>query len=186
MKRTPTAMIRSTLMLLAATALLASCLPTTPAPTATAAPTATPAATAEPTATAGPTGTPAPTPIPETHLGFVRKGDVTGSGATAQLTIDYVELYTGVAAVTAGAQDGVTVDTDYYIRDNNPLLRTFSIDPACAIRLLDPSGGAEASVVTDVAGLAAFLATVTDAQGALFEIALSGTTVTQILQYYMP
>ena len=87
---------------------------------------------------------------------------------------------------TAGAQDGVTVDTDYYIRDNNPLLRTFSIDPACAIRLLDPSGGAEASVVTDVAGLAAFLATVTDAQGALFEIALSGTTVTQILQYYMP
>jgi len=190
--------IRRILPLLVAAVLLAACTPTatptsTPAstatPAATATTTATPTATVEPSATPAPTDTPiptpTPTPVPEEHLGYVKKTGVVTSGGTSSLTINYVEIYGGAEAITKGAEDGVEVDGEYYIRDNNPALYTFEIASDCIIRLLDPSGGAEATVVTDVAGLKAFLSTVGYVKGALFEITTSGTTVVQILQFFV-
>jgi hypothetical protein len=116
------------------------------------------------------------------------------SGGARSIRIDYVEMYTGAEAVAKAKEDGspvVEVDdegheyipNDYYIRNNNPLVRTLPLAAGCAIRLLDMSGGPVATVEADFAGLTAALA---DHPRILLVIGLVDGVVTDIEEFYVP
>lgn len=190
-------------------AVAAACLPgatptATPTPTAGATPTAaaTPEATATPdaaattaaeaTPTSAPTAEPTPTPVVEERMGYLLQ--TLESGGTQSIRIDYVEMYTGAEAVAKAKEDGspvVEVDdggheyipNDYYIRNNNPLVRTLPLAVGCVILLVDMSGGPVASVETDFAGLTAALA---DHPRILLVIGLADGVVTEIEEFYVP
>lgn len=59
-----------------------------------------------------------------------------------EMTFDMVELLTGAAALKAAKEDGEipkeqdSIDNDYYIRNRNPLLRTFPISEQPELKLL--------------------------------------------------
>ncbi|MEV4276922.1 hypothetical protein [Actinoplanes xinjiangensis] len=134
------------LLLLAACGSQTAGTPSAPAPGASttapaAAPTtgpADPAATATaPTATATATVSPAAT-VSGPQYAFINKIDP----ASRELTYDLVEYFVGEAAVQACADDGEKpAENDwcvgYYIRNNNPKLRTVKFAPGAAIRVVD-------------------------------------------------
>lgn len=115
---------------LAAVIALAGCAPApapqpvTPAPTPPA--TSTPSATTSPTppATTSVEATPVPAQPSENgkHLAFIR--DVRKQGSDYVFVLDFADLFTGDAAYAQGAKDGVSVDNDYYIRNNSTKTRT--------------------------------------------------------------
>ncbi len=43
------------------------------------------------------------------------------------ITVDFAEMFTGEEAIAAGAEDGVEVDTDFYIRNLDPSLETLPL-----------------------------------------------------------
>ncbi|WP_433790662.1 hypothetical protein [Actinoplanes sp. CA-252034] len=121
---------------------------TTAATTATADPAqattaAQPTATADPaqaTTPAQPTATAAATaaPVDGQQHAIIKKIDP----ATRVLTYDLVEYFVGKAAVKACADDGEKpADSDwcvgYYIRNDNPKLRTATFAPGATIRVID-------------------------------------------------
>ncbi|MEA3511548.1 MAG: hypothetical protein U9R51_08950 [Actinomycetota bacterium] len=59
-------------------------------------------------------------------------GFVDAIGATT-IDFDLACLYTGDSAIAKGAEDGVEVDIDYYIRNNNPALRTVPVATTGAV-----------------------------------------------------
>lgn len=81
----------------------------------------------------------------ENKLGVVLTATASG---TQQITIDYVEMYSGAEAITKAKEDGSGVvetdesgveyiPNDYYIRNNNPLIRTFPLSGDCEIMMVD-------------------------------------------------
>jgi len=129
---------------------------TTTSPTTTAATTTTPTTT-QPTTTAPTTTaestTPETTAVSETRMGYIVS--VSSSG-TETITIDYIEMYFGDEAVVKALEDNSDVvetdengdyfiPNDFYIRNNNPRLRTFPMAPGYAIMMLPASGGPDAT-----------------------------------------
>lgn len=110
--------------------------------TATTATTASSTTASAPTTTASSEPTPTTTGVTERRLGIVISTAMTGSPA---ITIDYVEFYTGEEAIEKALEDGSDVvemdeygyyiPNDYYIRNNNPRLRTFLLTDNCQIRM---------------------------------------------------
>jgi hypothetical protein len=100
-------------------------------------------------ATTAPILTPTPTAgVTENRIGYVRK--VKTTLGVNYVTIDYVEFLTGTAAIDAARAHGDAqqdehgdwyVDDDYYIVNDNPLLRTFPLSATCSIRVVDLSSG---------------------------------------------
>ena len=79
-------------------------------------------------------------------------------GATTQVEIDYVAMYTGDEAIEKALEDGSDVvemdehgdyyiPNDYYIRNNNPVLRTFPLANDCEVYMIPPLGGPEADLM---------------------------------------
>ncbi len=59
-------------------------------------------------------------------------GYVSAKGGSS-VDFDLACLYTGDVAIARGAEDGVDVDIDYYIRNNNPALRTVPVATAATV-----------------------------------------------------
>jgi hypothetical protein len=171
---------------------------TASATAATSAPTSmstTTAATTLPTATvpttdATTTGA-TTTGVTETRLGYV----VATSSELPLLTIDidYVEMYTGAEAIAKALEDGsdiVEVDedghsyipNDYYIRNNNPLIRTFAVTPTCVIKMIPEMGGPEATQVITFAELQAAVAV----RHRFMEIEVVAGQVVRMTEFYLP
>lgn len=138
-----------------ATTLAASSAATATAPTTTAATTAAPTTTVPVTTAATTTAittAATTTGVTEQRMGFVISASSTGARS---IRIDYVEFYTGDEAIAKAREDGsdvvyfdpalgrYVIDNDYYIRNNNPLIRTFPLAAGCRIRMLPETGGSE-------------------------------------------
>ena len=87
-------------------------------------------------------------PTGEVFLGFLTAVSIE---EPITIQIDYVELFSGSQAIQKALEDGsnlVEIDengerfipNDYYIRNNNPLIRSFTLADSCEILLLDYEG----------------------------------------------
>ena len=101
------------------------------------------AAPGEPAATPEPSATPTPSvageePSPAEPVVETQPAVVVGAsdGGTTRLTVDYVLFLTGPEASDAAAAHGdeVPPPNDYYIVNDNPLLREFPIEPGITVR----------------------------------------------------
>jgi len=151
------------------------------------------APTAAPTPTPVPSPTPVPTPATETRLAYataVGLGD--GPGGADTVTLDYVEMYTGAEAIAKAKEDGsdiVEIDefgneyipNDYYIRNNNPMLRTFPFDPACQVRMVGLMGPDAMEEVT----VAEFREAVLERRR-LVQVEIESGIVTDLFEFYTP
>lgn len=80
--------------------------------------------------------------------------EVTQAGGVRRLKIDYVDFLTGAPADAAAVADGVIVagehvDNDYYVRNNNTKLRTFTVSNSVVITTysrVDPIDAADPPV----------------------------------------
>lgn len=81
--------------------------------------------------------------LPEgSHYGYfkgISTGKVEGQ-AVSVVGFDKVDLLTGQEAKDAAAAAGQTLDTDYYIRNDNPLVRKLPVIPDSSITILAESG----------------------------------------------
>jgi hypothetical protein len=107
------------------------------APSASAQPSASTAPSAPPSTVASPTkksASPSPTVTPFTHPD-PDFGYVTGvvAGPVTKLTFDRATLLTGKAAAAAAKAHGQQVDDDYFIVNDNPLIRTFPLSPSVVV-----------------------------------------------------
>ena len=92
-----------------------------------------PTTTVPPTPTTEPLSTSSEERLPSGHIkacGII--DDVWMDGGVRKLKIDYVDFLTGAEADAAAIADGFIspgehVDNDYYVRNNNPRLRTFFV-----------------------------------------------------------
>lgn len=128
--------------------------PTPPPVSPTVSAVVTPSATPSPS----PSLSPSPSPsvgVTEKKIGFVQKA-WTASGKN-YITIDYVDFLTGQAAIDKAVADGkaeidehgnYSVPNDYYISNENPMLRTFELSPSCAIRVVNQSHAPDLKSVT--------------------------------------
>lgn len=77
-------------------------------------------------------------------MGFIDR--VWVEGGKRSLSIDYAEMLSGEAALKAAIEDGFiqpgeTLDNDYYIRNQNPMKREFTIAAGVSITTQTRSGG---------------------------------------------
>lgn len=165
----------------------------TEAPTSAPTDPPTAAPTEAPTPTPVPSPTPVPTPATETRLAYataVGLGD--GPGGADTVTLDYVEMYTGAEAIAKAKEDGsdiVEIDefgneyipNDYYIRNNNPMLRTFPFDPACQVRMVGLMGPDAMEEVT----VAEFREAVLERRR-LVQVEIESGIVTDLFEFYTP
>lgn len=159
-------------------------VPTTTAATTTAATTTAPTTTA--TTTAATT-----TGVTEQRMGFVISASSTG---TRSIRIDYVEFYTGDEAIAKAREDGsdvvyfdpalgsYVIDNDYYIRNNNPLIRTFPLASGCLIKMLPETGGSDPTDTVSYAELRTRLAE----RKRLMIINVVNGSVTWMEEFYTP
>ncbi|WP_421118807.1 hypothetical protein ACE2AJ_15765 [Aquihabitans daechungensis] len=87
------------------------------------------------------------------HYGYMaglESGKV--EGQDVQVIIwDEVEFLTGQEAIDAAAEDNVTLDTDYYIRNNNQTVRRLAVVPEASVTTLqEGSSGSRPSSVDEV------------------------------------
>ncbi len=82
----------------------------------------------------------------ERQIGYIKK--FYEKNGKRYLEIDYIQWFTGDAAEKAMREDGecysdeeCIVFNDYYIRNVNPLIRTFEIEPAVEIRMQTYNAG---------------------------------------------
>ena len=130
------------------------------------------------------------------EFGYIKK--VTEKSGKDFLVIDYAQWLTDKAASKAATEDGFIargqeVENDYYIRNNNPKLRTFEIDPSVKITMktwkMDQTGQVGPKSIT----LAQFKNIYTSADsnsevltGAPYWIELKNNKVTSITEQYIP
>ncbi len=117
------------------------------------------------------------------HIGYiagVEKGVVEGQDVQVIL-FDEVEVLTGQAAIDAAAEDGVTLDTDYYVRDADATVVSVAVVPEAQVTRLD--GGSANQVPASVDEVAAA------SEDALFSINTSTvreiTLINSISGYYL-
>lgn len=136
------------------------------------------------------TPTPAPTGT-RTDLADGRHPAYLRSLDTAELTVvaDVVQFLTGEAAEQAAKEDGAEVNNDYYVRNQNPLLRTLpvAVDATVVVNTLsaEETGSSTQDHDVTLAKLAGYFANGT-AQHALFHLTLAAGVVTEIREQYLP
>jgi hypothetical protein len=110
-------------------------------------------------------------------------------GSTRKIEIDYVDYLTGAEAVAAAAAAGEEAVNDYWVRNENSKLRTFTVSNSAAITLDDrslppahlvPLSWAEFSAAWGLTGEEAVV------RHSLWWIERSGTTVVRIDQQFQP
>lgn len=85
--------------------------------------------------------------------GFVKRA--WQEGGQRRIEIDYADFLTGDEAERAAAEAGDEVNNDYYIRNVNTKLRTFSVSPGATFEL--PQGDPEAPVMGGWEDFASYL-----------------------------
>ena len=87
------------------------------------------------------------------HYGYMaglEKGKVEGQDVQVILW-DEVEFLTGQAAIDAAGEDGVTLDTDYYVRNRNQTIRRLAVVPEASVTTLqEGTSGSRPSSVDEV------------------------------------
>lgn len=126
-------------------------------------------------------------PAPLREFAYLKKVSV----ADRTLIADYAQFLTGKAAADAAQKAGgeSPPPNDYYIVNENPLLRTLPVSPAVAVRLtVDNEGGAVAEGFdATFADLAAQLKANPDmASYRHFWLTIEGGTVTRIEEQFTP
>ncbi|GAA2631892.1 hypothetical protein [Paractinoplanes durhamensis] len=112
-------------------------------------------------------------------------GYITAVDASARtLTFDKVDWFTGAAATAACKEDGEAITdaekcNDYYIRNNNPLLRTAPIGAAAKLSLVSPND-ALAQLEVPLDKLSA------EREHRLFILTFDGGSVTSVKEQYLP
>lgn len=115
---------------------------------------------------------------------------ITAADADAStITIDVVQWFTGDAASEAAEEDGapeVPPPNDYWIRNENPLLRTLAVAADASITTntltAEESGSSTENVSIDLEKLASF----PDIEHALFWITVDDGVVTKIHEQFLP
>jgi hypothetical protein len=121
-------------------------------------------------------------------MGFIKKvGEQDGK---RYITIDYAEMLTGQAAVSAAAADGVSLDTDYYIKKMNTEAGQFEVSASVAITTSSWQGKMNDPVTWDVF-TSFWSATPPDPEAGLLRdnpwwIERDGQTVVKIDDQYLP
>jgi hypothetical protein len=133
---TASAAAASTVPSTAASAPPSATAPASAAASAGAATSAAPTTTkSSPTTSASPTLSPSPTVTPFTHpdpdFGYVT--GLTTTGSVTKLSFDRATLEHGAAAASAAAAHGQTVEDDYFIVNDNKLIRTFEVSPSVVV-----------------------------------------------------
>lgn len=125
------------------------------------------------------------------QIGFLRR--VFTKSGRYYLTIDYVQFLTGQAAVKAAVEDGEikageTLDNDYYVRNQNPKLRTFTIKAGIPVTVETyvPTGKASVSLAEFKAAMSPSDANNSSMRAAPWWITLKDSTVTKIAEQYIP
>ena len=102
-------------------------------------------------------------------------------------------MYCGAEAIGKAKEDGsdvVEIDeegheyipNDYYIRNNNPLIRTFELAPDCEILMIPEMGGPDATLVCDFDDLHDAVAE----HRRFMEIEVVNGMVESITEFYLP
>ena len=168
---------------------IASPAPTSENPSAT--PTEAVSETPTPTTTAAsPTGS--ATPVANTlgngrHYGYLAAIDADGR----LVTTDIVQFLTGEAAEKAAAEDGEEVTNDYYIKNENSLLRTISIRGGAAITTntlsAEETGDSTKDLSVTLEKLAGYFETDSEqAKSALFILTIRDGVMTELHEQYLP
>ena len=122
-------------------------------------------------------------------MGFIKR--VWVDGGTRRLEIDYAEMLTGAAADAAAVEAGLIspgehVDNDYFIRNVNPMLRTFTVSAAAAF--FDDTGvtGVPITWETFLGYWAGDPEAAAHKRAAPWWIERDGATVVKVNQQYLP
>lgn len=75
------------------------------------------------------------------YMAGLEQGTVEGQ-AVQVLLVDPVEFLTGQAAIDAAGEDGVTLDSDYYIRNSDQTVKRIAVVPEASVTSLS-GGGAD-------------------------------------------
>jgi len=116
------------------------------------------------------------------HYGYMaglEEGTVEGQDVQV-IVFDKVDFLTGDEAIAAAKEDGVTLDTDYYVRNQNQKVRRLAVVPEASVTSLD--GGSPDPVPSSVSDVWK--------QPYLFKINVGNvrgiTTVSSIEAVYLP
>lgn len=136
-------------------------------------------------------------PSVEETFGYITDLVTLGTGEWA-LEVDYAQWLTGEDATLAAREDGVIgpddfIENDYYIRNENPQLRTIPLDQLALIRLIDGTAGPLRAVTVTLRDFVRILESGDDgrwygaAHGAPFWFIVDGErTIFQVVQQYIP
>jgi hypothetical protein len=84
------------------------------------------------------------------YMAGLENGQVEGQ-AVQVVIVDPVEFLTGQAAIDAAAEDDMTLDTDYYIRNSDQTVKRIAVVPEASITTLAEGGsGSRPSSVDEV------------------------------------
>jgi hypothetical protein len=93
---------------------------------------------------------------PDPDFGYVT--GLSTSGSVTKVSFDRATLETGPAAASAAAAHGQTVEDDYFIVNDNKLIRTFALSPTVVVTGSINLSGTSASQPSTLAALQAWLA----------------------------
>jgi hypothetical protein len=159
--------------------------PTTPATTSPAASSPTPLVTGLPTPAPRPSATALPTDLAD---GKTYARLTTFDRTKHTVTVDVVQFLTGKAAEDAAEEDGEEA-FDYYVRNQNPRLRTLTYRSGLPIVVNTLTAAKTGSSTKDTtiteAELAAYF-TKGEAQQRLYFFTLTGGAVTALHEQYLP
>ncbi len=160
--------------------------PPSPTPSATtSSPTATPPGSQPPSATSTPSATPLTDLADGRQYVYAKSIDP----AKRTIVVDVVQFLTGQAAEDAAKEDGNEVDNDYYIRNQNPTLRTLTYPSTVPIVVntltAEETGSATKDTSITLAKFSAYFDT-GDAQQLLYYLTLSHGVVVKINEQYVP
>lgn len=121
-------------------------------------------------------------------MGYIKKVGV--QDGKRYISIDYAEMLAGQAAVSAAAADGVSLDTDYYIKNTNTEKRQFEVSASVAITTSSWQGKLNNPVTWDVF-TSFWSATPPDPEAGMLRdnpwwIERDGQTVVKIDEQYLP
>ena len=143
---------------------------------------------ASPSASASPSSS--PEPVVERHPAKVTDSDTVGG--THHLTLDYIQFFTGAEASAAAAAHGgeVPPPNDYFIVNDNPLLREFPVQHGITVRAVSVADGTVRPEGYDMT-LSDWIAAITGPGAgnflySFYWFTITDSTITEIEQQYLP
>jgi hypothetical protein len=105
------------------------------------------------------------------------------------ITVDVVQLFRGVAAASAAADDKapeVPPPNDVWIRNENPRLRTFPVAPGTTITVNVHGASVSGSATKDIPLTLTQLAAIHSLADGIFWVHIRAATVTRVGEQYLP